>query len=221
MLSGTRRQLLMTLGTASLTFARASNPALKGSFRKAQRHGWHHVRLSGDPHSIGFQHGYWLSKEIANVQRIIAIEMKHDSEKDWTFFRNAGKEFLWPKVETQYREELQGIADGIKARGGSLDVWDIVALNAWLEWSPYFLTWYDKSHGIQTPPTVTTADRCSAFVATGSYTADQRPVIGHNAWTSYTDGAHWNIIFDVHPSQGKQFLMDGSPASSTAATTSA
>ncbi len=29
------------------------------------------------------------------------------------------------------------------------------------------------------------AEHCSAFVATGSYTKDGRPVIGHNNWTSY------------------------------------
>jgi hypothetical protein len=102
-------------------------------------------------------------------------------------------------------------ADGVAARGVKLDVWDIVALNAWLEWSPYFLEWYDSTHGIQTPSTVTTADRCSAFVATGSYTKDGRPVMGHNAWTSYTNGVFWNIVFDIHPAGGHRILMDGYP----------
>ncbi|MBI4905673.1 MAG: peptidase C45 [Acidobacteria bacterium] len=207
-----RRRLLLALGSAPLTFARDAKPVeLKGALRKSPKHGWHHVVLAGDPHTIGFQHGYLLSNEIANVQRIIAVEMKHDTEKDWDFYRKAGREFFWPKVEKEYQEEIQGIADGVKARGGSLDVWDIVALNAWLEWSPYFLNWYNKRNGVTSPPTAVAADRCSAFVATGSYTKDRRPVMGHNAWTGYTNGAHWNIIFDVRPSQGKRFLMDGYP----------
>ena len=78
-----------------------------------------------------------------------------------------------------------------------LDLWDIVALNAWLE-MPY----YDKL----VRPARTRArrragpgDHCSAFVATGSYTKDGRVVIGHNNWTSYASGERWNIIFDIVP----------------------
>jgi hypothetical protein len=71
-------------------------------------------------------------------------------------------------------------------------VWDIVALNAWLE-LPYYDKWLDKSKP------ATTADHCSAFVATGKYTKDGRVVIGHNNWTSYASGERWNVIFDIRP----------------------
>lgn len=160
---------------------------------------------------MGFQHGYLLAREIATVQRVIALEMKHDTEREWAFYREAGKQYFWPKVEEEYREELQGIADGLAAQSVELDVWDVLALNAWLEWSPYFLNWYNTSKGVISPPTVVTADRCSAFVATGSQTKNGRPVMGHNAWTGYADGAHWNIIFDIHPAQGHRIIMDGYP----------
>jgi hypothetical protein len=36
-------------------------------------------------------------------------------------------------------------------------------------------------------------------------------VIGHNNWTSYSSGERWNIIFDVAPSAGNRFIMDGMP----------
>jgi hypothetical protein len=48
-------------------------------------------------------------------------------------------------------------------------------------------------------------------VATGSYTADGRVVIGHNNWTTYADGERWNVVFDIVPSGGYRILMDGMP----------
>ncbi len=70
----------------------------------------------------------------------------HDEKKDWEFFRKTAREVFWPQVEQEYREELTGIAEGLKARGVQLDIWDVVALNAWLE-LPYYDKWYDKSTG--------------------------------------------------------------------------
>jgi hypothetical protein len=119
---------------------------------------------------------------------------------------------LWPHVEAEYRAELQGIADGAVAHGVKLDVWDVVALNAWLE-MPYFDKWDSKQNGLPAaaPSTSATADHCSAFVATGSYTKDGRVVIAHNNWTSYETGERWNIVFDIVPAQGRHILMDGMP----------
>lgn len=208
----TRRSILATLGGAPAWLSAAKAEArLRKSWRKTPRNGWIHVRLEGTPHEIGFQHGYWLAAEIAAAHRTIAFEMERDTKKPWRFFRDAAKEFLWPKVEDEYREELHGIAAGVKARGSGFDVWDVVALNAWLEWSPYFLDWHNARNGVTSPASVTTADRCSAFVATGSYTADGKPVMGHNAWTGYTNGVFWNIIFEIYPAKGFPMLMDGYP----------
>jgi len=55
--------------------------------------------------------------------------------------------------------------EGLKARGVKLDVWDLVALNAWLE-LPYYDKWHDKTTGTNTNG-AGPGDHCSAFVATG------------------------------------------------------
>jgi hypothetical protein len=52
---------------------------------------------------------------------------------------------------------------------------------------------------------------CSAFIATGSYTADGKIVMGHNNWTSYITGQHWNIVADIVPEKGNHILMDCMP----------
>ena len=119
-----------------------------------------------------------LAGEIKDGFDVQQLELTHDGKKDWNFYRTAAKQILWPHIETQYREELQGIADGVRSRGLKLDVWDIVALNAAEEWS-YYVKQYDKAHGI-TDKKSAAPDHCSAFVATGSYTKDGKPVIAHN-----------------------------------------
>ena len=183
---------------------------LKGAVRHPAVNGWTHVHLEGTPAEIGYQHGYLLAAEIQDMQKVFALELTHDNGKDWNFFRDASKNILWPHVEQEYREEIQGIADGLNAQGVKLDVWDVVTMNASQEWS-YYVGEYDKTHKLASLPTVTAPEHCSAFVAVGSYTKDGRVVIAHNNWTNYLDGSRWTIAFDITPTHGYQ-LADGRTA---------
>ena len=177
------------------------DPRLAKASRTAERNGWIQVHLEGTPAEIGFQHGFLLQPEIEDTVSVISAEFSHDEKREWSFFRDKARDMFWPHVEQEYREELNGIAEGLKARGSKLDVWDVVALNSWLE-VPYYTKLLNHKTGA-------TAERCSAFVATGNYTTDGRPVIAHNNWTTYADGERWNIIFDIAPAHGYRMLMDG------------
>ena len=183
---------------------------LKGAVRHPAVNGWTHVHLEGTPAEIGYQHGYLLAAEIQDMQKVFALELTHDNGKDWNFFRDASKNVLWPHVDQEYREEMQGIADGLNAQGVKLDVWDVVTMNASQEWG-YYVGEYDKTHKLASLPTVTAPEHCSAFVAVGSYTKDGRVVIAHNNWTNYLDGSRWTIAFDITPAHGYRLLMDGLP----------
>jgi hypothetical protein len=195
--------LVFTLGSREPQ----ADPRLKRASRAGERNGWIQVHLEGTPGEIGFQHGYLLAPEIKDTFQDISTEMAHDEKKPWEFFRKTAQEVFWPHIEQEYRDELTGIAEGLKARGATLDVWDVVALNAWLE-LPYYDNWLDKG-GPST--SAGPGDHCSAFVATGSYTRDGRVVIGHNNWASYASGERWNIMFDIVPAKGSRILMDGMP----------
>jgi hypothetical protein len=201
--------LPLVVGVALLSRETQIDPRLKNAFRRPERNGWILVHLEGNPSTIGYQHGYLLSPEILDAHREIRYELTHEEKKDWQFFRDAAKNMLWPHIEQEYRDELQGITDAINDRGIKLDLWDIVATNAWLEWG-YYDKWYDKQHGAA-PKGAGPGEHCSAFVATGSYTKDGRPVIAHNNWTSYMSGERWNVIFDIVPEKGQHILMDGMP----------
>ena len=209
MRSTARLSAVLLLGLAFTLVSREpqTDPRLKRASRAAERNGWIQVHLEGTPGEIGFQHGYLLAPEIKDAIRDVSTEMTHDEKKPWEFFRKTAQEVFWPHIEQEYRDELTGIAEGLKARGATLDVWDVVALNAWLE-LPYYDNWLDKG-GPST--SAGPGDHCSAFVATGSYTRDGRVVIGHNNWASYASGERWNIMFDIVPAKGSRILMDGMP----------
>ncbi len=183
---------------------------LDGSYT-FKKNGWTYVHLQGSPSDIGFQHGYLLSAEIEDNYHVYRLENEHNSGRDWNFFRDASKNVLWPKVEPEYRAELQGIADGLKAKGSTLDLWDVVALNGNLELTDYYLPWLNQKEGKANPPKDVAPGKCSAFIATGSMTKDGKIVIAHSNWSPYAEGERWTVIFDIAPAKGQHLLMDGAP----------
>ena len=187
----------------------SDDPRLAKSYR-FNRGGWIYVHLEGSPHDIGYQHGYLLADEIADAFSAVSLEMTHTTNRDWEFFRRASRQMLWPKIDSEYQAELQGIVDGLQARKVKLGLDDIVAMNAFMELPDYYVPWLNEQTKAARPPKAG-GDHCSAFVATGSYTKDGHIVMAHKNWTSYLQGARWKIIFDIVPQKGFSMLMDGFP----------
>jgi hypothetical protein len=190
--------------------ASPSDPRLEKSYR-FQQGGWTYVHLEGSPSEIGYQHGYLLAPEIADALDAIRLFDTRETQRDWEFFRKTAREMLWPHIDAEYQQELQGIADGVKAHGGDLDVYDIVALNAFEEVPDYYVPWLNKREKSAKAPKLAAPGNCSAFIATGGYTKNHQIVIAHNNWTSYLAGERWVIIFDILPQHGQRILMDGFP----------
>jgi len=191
--------------------AAAGDPRLAGSYRFEQD-GWIYVHLEGQPGAIGFQHGYLLAPEIEDAFSMIQTRMTHSTRRDWEFFRKAAREMLWPKIDPEYQQELQGIVEGLRARTESkLDIDDIVAFNAFEELPDYYVPWLDKQEKNPAAPALKSPGNCSAFIATGKSTKDHGIVIAHNNWTSYMAGERWRIVFDIVPVHGYRMLMDGFP----------
>jgi hypothetical protein len=187
------------------------DPRLAGSYR-FQKNGWIYVHLQGSPDDIGFQHGYLLAPEIAGAFQAVRLETVHSTGHAWEFFRQAARQMLWPKIDPEYQAELKGIVEGLHARGVSLNLDDIVALNAFQELPDYYVPWYDTRHEeSRNQVSPENFEHCSAFIATGSYTLRHDIVMGHNNWASYADGERWRIIFDIVPERGYRILMDGFP----------
>ena len=196
---------------AAQSSSQSNDKRLAGSYR-FERGGWTYVHLQGTPRQIGFQHGYLLAPEIAEYFKVLKLESEHGTHRNWQFFRDAGRTMLWPHVDSEYQQELQGIAAGVAARGVKLDLWDIVAMNGQQGLVEYYVPWLDhEKHSSNAASDPKAPGNCSAFIATGSYTKDGKIVIAHNNWSSYAEGSRWVIVFDIAPTHGHRILMDGAP----------
>jgi len=134
------RALSCCLFLASTLAPLASSAANEGSVEPGYRvdhGGWAFVHLEGTPAQIGYQHGRLLSSEIADMVKVARLESTHDTKRDWEFFREAGRKMLWPHIDAEYQQEIEGIAKGVQSKGIKLDVWDIVALNGSIELPQY------------------------------------------------------------------------------------
>lgn len=196
----------------SLRAQGADRPSeLKGSYT-FERGGWRYVHLEGDPHTVGFQHGYLLKDQIEDNLKLYRLEAQHLYGSNWAFFREAGQKVLWPQVEPEYRAELKGIVDGMHAAGAQdVDLWDVMGLNGEEEISGYYLPMVNEKAGKAIAPGATAPGKCSAFIATGSATKDGKIVIAHSDWAPYAEGERWQVVYDIVPQHGQRILMDGTP----------
>jgi hypothetical protein len=205
---------LCLLAATSAAFAAspqtAPDPRLNNSY-KFNEGGWTYVHLEGTPEQVGFQHGYLLAREIEDNVQVYMVTATNSDKRPWSFFREAGKNVLWPHLEGEYQDELKGIVEGLQAQGSTLDLWDIVALNGDIELSNYYLPMLNAKEGKLNPPAAVAPGKCSAFVATGSATKDGKIVIAHSNWSPYAEGERWTVVFDIVPANGQHMLMDGLP----------
>jgi hypothetical protein len=203
--------LLVLAASSAAAFAGSTpDPRLAGSYRHNEA-GWTYVHLAGTPEQIGFQHGTLLAKEIEDNVHVYSVEAPNLYQRDWRFFREAGRTVLWPKLDAEYQEELRGIAEGLKAQGSKIDLWDVVAINGDEELTGYYLPWLNAREHKPNPAAAVAPGKCSAFIATGSATKDGKIVIAHSNWSSYAEGERWTVVFDIVPAKGYRMLMDGAP----------
>lgn len=183
---------------------------LEGSKVKAQG-GWIVAYLTGTPYEIGFQNGYYTAQsadywilvnqgDVGSESRLIAARIAQD--------------YVWPLIPKEYQEELRGIADGMKAAGYAQDtLWDVVAANDWADQSVYAKLLPTGMVQATTPlhdtvlAEASDPTRCSAFVATGDWTTDGRPVIGHETWAGKDSSFMWNVMLYIHEPRTRGYSL--------------
>ena len=98
--------------------------------------GWIYVHIEGEPYERGYQHGYLLYAEIADmiyrwsniihncpvIMKYLPIETNSTKYEElskmwWEKCKNLAMKIFWPYYPEEYKEEIRGIADGAKARG--------------------------------------------------------------------------------------------------------
>ncbi|HVZ57153.1 MAG TPA: C45 family peptidase [Chitinophagaceae bacterium] len=207
------RTLLLLVVLTSLLAGCTGTGTKKDRLARASRedkNGWIYLHAEGSPADIGYQHGYLLAADIDTSIQAVAYLLQHDTHRNWNFYREAARRFLWDKLDREYKDEINGMVEGLQQRNKAYDSLDITAYNALEELAFYYVPLLDNQarpgSGNNKAP-----GNCSAFIATGSYTRDGKIVIGHNNWTEYLIGQHWNVIADIVPEHGHHFIMDCMP----------
>ena len=213
----------------------------KGGYRYNVQ-GWIYLHIEGEPYDRGYQHGYLLADEIVDMiyrwgtvvhtfSVIKRLPFKPGSDKYeeisrlwWGFCKTRTMKMFWDGYPEEYKEEIQGIADGVKDRGGMIygrvvTKEDILALNEMYEFilsltSPlkrvhplrsFFhmlkerftvLSSSDEEEFIKEAEMLSPPDHCSAFIATGDATVDGRIVASQSNFYAGSPTTSWfsNLI---------------------------
>ncbi|QFU77159.1 phospholipase [Halioglobus maricola] len=209
-------------------------PSLEGAYRENSE-GWIRLHIAGSPRQRGYQHGYLLANELRAALREIDYLLRIDTGIgfDW-FARNA--EALYMKVlpkapdgfGEELLEELQGIVDGVNAATPDDPALTLADLLGWNGYPEMICQWYPAvMSGHITPNEPLPWDRhathagplrahhfhhsCSAFVATGDYTADGGPVAVHTTWQRFANGDAYNVLLHIRPESGHDMVMQSVP----------
>jgi hypothetical protein len=178
---------------------------------KANRHeknGWTYLHIEGSPEERGFQHGYFLSKEIKESIRILSEVWKFQTAMKWSWFVARAHDILTPKTDPENLAEIAGMVEGMKAAGDTTTLDEMVSLNGYMELLNYWWPLVKDSIGVNSPDPV--KESCSSFIATGKMTKDGGIVLGHNTHDDYYHPL-CNIIVDILPDKGHRILMQTIP----------
>jgi hypothetical protein len=173
-----------------------------------EKHGWIYLHIEGQPRERGFQHGCLLAAEIREALRVTKAEWEYESGMDWTWLVEKAKTVLAPKIDAENVAEIDGIVEGLSVAGVASSRQEIVALNGIMELDGYW--WPQEKDKLLKDLPGPSREACSAFIATGSMTADRGVVLGHNTMSDYAD-VFCNVILDVQPAKGHRILMQTAP----------
>jgi hypothetical protein len=178
----------------------------------SEKAGFTLMHLEGDPATIGRNHGSMLSEKIERGMAAYAHCSMDWFGLSWAQCRINAPSY-WPKVPSEYQQEIQGIASGaasmgvVNPDGATVDWIDILAYNAvWDIWwrvsPPGNKFWWLPGKGEQVMP-----HHCSGFVSTGSWTADGGFVLAQSLWMPYFLPPAQAVWCDLVPRQGNRIFM--------------
>lgn len=195
----------------------SSTSELLANSARVDVNGWIIVRARGTPYQVGFQQGSLLANEILDAIEALKLVGEKGYRRNWKFFCETAMNLFWPKLTEEYKEEFQGIVDGVLAnKVRNVRLQDIAALNGYFDSVSYH--YWLKSKEKAAISRLARAEHCSAFIATGDGTADGKIVLAHNTWFQYLPGARYNAILDVSPVAGKRFIMQTMPGTISSGT---
>ena len=195
------------LAPTALSEERQTSP--DGIGYRLDRDGWIYVHIEGEPYERGYQYGYLVAPELAEILANMKDLTFMGTGMEWEFFVEQAQEQFVKHLDEELEQEMKGIAKGAQEAGAEITWEEILTWNGYEElvgywWPNQQAEWY----GQYVPQD---QDHCSAFVATGSYTRDGGVVMAHNSWDQFAHGQYLNVILDLQPAEGHRMFMQSAP----------
>lgn len=161
--------------------------------RSHKNDGWIVATVKGTHAEMGFQHGCILRKQINQIEPVLSYLVKK-------YFKTSLTEYVerCRKIVDKYStidgwqtifDELHGISAGSGVHFDLIVAWNMLV-------SMYEI--YESKSDAQ---------RCSAFIATGSKTVDGDIIMAHNTHCDYSIGFISNVVLYMYPSGKIPFVM--------------
>ena len=201
--------------SAAIEHLTAQERAWLAKASRTDINGWIHLKTRGAPFERGFQHGFLVAGEYAQALRVYKAMTLQTIGMDYAFFVETAAKCHGPIIERvapDLLQEMRGIAAGLTKAGVPSTLADIIGWNAYEELTGYW--WPTVAQKYAAAPINAGAQaksHCSAFIATGSATADQRIVLGHESFTEFWNGQYMNTILDIEPDDGHRMVMQSCP----------
>jgi hypothetical protein len=217
-----------------------SNHKIKNGIRY-EKNGWIYLSVKGTPKECGFANGSLLGKEIEEIFKMLEFSLMNSYGYSIDFFSDLVGELFKPQIKGNYPylyEELEGIVSGFNSFSNhrKLTINDIILWNCYTSIDYMFGSMVSMIHaneklnakygdmftGTNAPQArgegggnkQRVSDRCTAFMAVGSYTKDGKIVCVHNSFDNFLEGQYFNVILDIQHTTngaGNRILMQASP----------
>ena len=181
--------------------------------------GFKYISIKGSPKERGYAYGYFSSEDFKKVQEMMKFMCFNDYGRTWDFFIEAGVKVLKNVIKENFLEiyqEMEGITEGIIAGGTETTLDEVIAWNNYFTLLESWYSTYDNEGGTGRVKSSRKegggqSDRCSAFIAVGSYTKNGEIVVAHNSFSNFIDGQYFKYIVDIQPEKGHRILMQSLP----------
>ena len=186
-----------------------------------EKDGWVYMAIQGEAFERGLAYGSLCAKEFKEIQRMLHYFIYESYGVEWKEMVEEVNEDIYDLTKEKFHEsfeEMRGIAEGCTKAGTETSLKEIIAWNFYMS-IPYWLSIRSgnssgkEGGGLLWNSGGGAKDRCSAFMAVGSYTKDGKIVCAHNSFTDFIDGQYMNVVLSIQVPEGKGFniLMQTSP----------
>jgi hypothetical protein len=187
-----------------------------------EMNGWLYVSIKGKPRERGYAYGKLVADEMKKVKKIQDFITYFDYGVKWEFFIEVAAKHFKPKIMEkfpEFYEEMVGFSEGCTAGGTKMSIDEVIAWNNSMTITGGWFANMPEEEMIAVRGTATAntssskeggaADKCSAFMANGDWTADGKIVVAHNNFSNFVDGQLARVVLDLKPEKGNRMLIQG------------